>query len=92
MEGENAMKRLKRHRVTFPYPEVPVLYPMCDGEDVAQLEAKYAELEKICAELIQAGEPLVERWDTPKWKWDEHTGTLIARLRAAIGKAKGEQP
>lgn len=83
------MKRLKRHRVTFTYPEVPVLYPMCDGEDVAQLEAKYAELEKICAELLEALEEIIEQTDGRNNYVIGHE-RAYAIAAAAIAKAKGE--
>lgn len=54
-------------------------------EDVERLEA-------INAELLEASEAIVARWDSPLWKDQPHTGTFIDQLRAAIAKAKGEQP
>ena len=54
-------------------------------EDVDQLEAQNAE-------LLEASEAIVARWDSPLWKDQPHTGVFIDRLRAAIAKAKGEQP
>lgn len=49
-----------------------------------------AELEAINAQLLEAAKDVVARWDSPQWKWDEHTGVLIDRLRSAIAKAEGE--
>lgn len=57
---------------------------MCDSADVADLEASHAE-------LLEASEAIVARWDSPLWKMAEHTGVFIDRLRAAIAKAKGQQ-
>lgn len=72
---------------------------MCWAEDVAYLEARYeeleakcAELEAKCAELLNASKLVVERWDSPLWRWEGHTGVLVTRLRKAIAKAEGEQP
>jgi hypothetical protein len=50
------------------------------------------ELEAINAELLEASEAIVARWDSPLWKDQPHTGVFIDQLRAAIAKAKGEQP
>lgn len=36
------------------------------------------------SELRAAAAAVVARWDTPVWKNAEHTGTFIARLRAAL--------
>ena len=58
---------------------------VCYTRDVAKLEA-------INAELLEAAEGIVSRWDSPLWKDQPHTGVFIDRLRAAIAKAKGEQP
>ena len=90
------MKRLKRHRVTFPYPEVPVLYAMCDGEDVAQLESKCAKLEAQNAELLEALEWIAKQYDDnvlkPIVQCTSDAYAMSAWARAAITKAKGEQP
>lgn len=65
---------------------------LCFASEVVKLEAKCAELETKCAELLEASEAVVARWDSPLWKDQPHTGVFIERLRAAIAKAKGEQP
>lgn len=44
------------------------------------------------SDLLEASKDVVARWDSPDWKWDEHTGVLIDRLRAAIAKAEGSEP
>jgi hypothetical protein len=43
------------------------------------------------AELIAAGKALVERWDSPNWKEQTHTGVFIARLRDAIAMAESKK-
>lgn len=51
----------------------------------AALSSKDAEIEA----LREAAKDVVSRWDSPKWKYDEHTGVIINRLRVA---AKLDQP
>lgn len=68
-----------------PHPEGT----LCFASDVAKLETKCAELESKCSELLNASKLVVECWDSPLWKWEGHTGTLIYRLRDAIAKAEG---
>ena len=51
-----------------------------------------ARLIAAAPELLEAAEAIVARWDSPLWKDQPHTGTFIDQLRAAIAKAKGEQP
>jgi len=34
--------------------------------------------------LLEAAKAVVERWDTPSWKWEIHTAEFIQALRAAI--------
>ena len=43
-------------------------------------------------EMVEAAKDVVARWDSPLWKDQPHTGVFIDQLRAAIAKAKGEQP
>lgn len=49
-----------------------------------------ARLIAAAPELLEAAERVVERWDSPAWKDQPHTGVFIYQLRAAIAKAKGE--
>lgn len=42
----------------------------------------------IDIELIEAAEAVIARWDSPRWKWDQHTGEFIARLRRAVEAAR----
>lgn len=35
------------------------------------------------ARLADAARDVIARWDSPQWKWDQHTGVFIAELRAA---------
>lgn len=51
-----------------------------------------ARLIAAAPDLLEAAEAIVARWDSPLWKDQPHTGTFIDQLRAAIAKAKGEQP
>ena len=62
-----------------------------EGEVGFPLEAN-ARLIAAAPELLEAAEGIVSRWDSPLWKDQPHTGIFIDRLRAAINKAKGEQP
>lgn len=41
------------------------------------------------AELLEAAEAVVARWDTPLWKDAQPTAVFIGRLRAAIAEQKG---
>lgn len=63
-----------------------------DGDWVwyEDVEAQCAELETKCAELLEASEAIVARWD--RWKDQPHTpaGVFIDQLRSAIAEAKGE--
>lgn len=36
------------------------------------------------ARLASAARDVIARWDSPQWKWDEHTGVFIAELRVAV--------
>lgn len=36
-------------------------------------------------ELRAAAQAVIDQWDTPNWKLDVPTGTIINRLRAALG-------
>lgn len=49
-----------------------------------------ARLIAAAPDLLQAAKAVVERWDSPRWKEQEHTGTFIDKLRAAIAKAEGD--
>lgn len=62
-----------------------------DGDYVLweDVDAKCAELESKCAELLEAAKNIVGCWDGSDWEWDEHIAILIDRLRAAIAKAEG---
>lgn len=39
------------------------------------------------ARLASAARDVIARWDSPQWKWDQHTGVFIAELRAAADPA-----
>jgi hypothetical protein len=80
------MKKIQRY---YHYNQ---MRHVCRDEDVAELEAKCEKLEAINAGLLEAAEGVVARWDSPLWKDQPHTGAFIDQLRAAIAKAKGEQP
>ena len=42
-------------------------------------------------ELISAAKAVIERWDSPNWKDQPHTGEFIHRLRQAVEKAEGRK-
>ena len=62
---------------------------MCYSRDVSLIEAKCAELETKCAELLEAATNVVEWWGSGA-EINLSAYTLIAYLRNAITKAKGE--
>ena len=35
-------------------------------------------------ELRRAAQAVIDRWDSPKWKWNSHTSELINALRKAL--------
>jgi hypothetical protein len=43
------------------------------------------------AALRAAGEAVVDRWDSPMWKYEVHTGEFILALRTAIAAARREE-
>jgi hypothetical protein len=55
---------------------------------VSCYQAGVSDSEHQRDELIAAGKALVERWDSPNWKDQEHTGVFIARLRDAIERVE----
>lgn len=66
------------------------LYVQVGGwADVERLGAN-TRLIAAAPDLLEAAEAVVARWDTPLWKDTEHTGVSIAKLRAAVAKAKGD--
>lgn len=62
---------------------------------IAQRDAATARAdaaEAALAELREVGRSVVDRWDSPKWKDQPHTGEVINRLRAAIDAAREVKP
>jgi hypothetical protein len=54
-------------------------------QDTADLRTQLAERDAQLTAVCAAGQEVVNRWDSPSWKWDdEHTGHKIHRLRDAI--------
>jgi hypothetical protein len=54
------------------------------------LERLMAERDALAAtveRLREAGQAIVERWDSPNWKDAKHTGEYIVALRDAIAAA-----
>lgn len=51
-----------------------------------------ARLIAAAPDLLETAKAVVERWDSPLWREQEHTSTFINRLRAAIAKAEGGTP
>lgn len=55
----------------------------------ADLRAQLAERDEKLAAVCAACQEVVNRWDSPSWKWDdEHTGDKIERLRKAMKAAQ----
>ncbi len=52
--------------------------------DTSRLIADCDTLEAENQRLREAGQAIVDRWDTPLWKYAEATGHVIDRLRAAL--------
>ena len=38
--------------------------------------------------LMDKADSVIKRWDSPKWKWDQHTGEFIRELQVAVEAAK----
>jgi hypothetical protein len=55
------------------------------------LLASHAAQAKRIASLEEAGQAVVDRWDSPKWKDAEHTGVLIGRLRGLLTDNQGKE-
>ena len=88
------MKKLERYDISdFGY--VPCSDgDVCKSEEVANLEAKCAELENKCAELESKCAELLEALEGLAMKAGRHfwRDVVVTQARAAIAKAKGEQP
>jgi hypothetical protein len=37
-------------------------------------------------QLIDAAKAVIERWDSPLWRYQEHTGKFIDELRKAVAQ------
>ena len=73
-------------------------YPQHELENLSRLAALHKQIDDLRAQLAErdaqlaavcaAGQEVVNRWDSPNWKWDdEHTGHKVHRLRNAIAAA-----
>lgn len=61
--------------------------------DICQLEADNAQLQAKLDKVTEASQAVINRWDSPHWKWDdEHTGDKINRLRIALAETTNESP
>ena len=49
-------------------------------------EKQLTELQATNDKVIEASQAVVDRWDSPQWKEQEHTGVFIEKLRLAIRK------
>lgn len=56
-------------------------------EQIKSTTARAEAAEAALAELREVGRAVVDRWDSPKWKDQPHTGEVINRLRAVIDEA-----
>ena len=50
--------------------------------------AAVLEMAQLIRELAGAANAVVKHWDTPAWKYEQHTGEVIAGLREALEKAR----
>lgn len=93
---EECDKPYIRVRGTRPgerYKIANVLTLAYEGVPAREADETRANARLIAAapDLLEAAAAVVARWDTPNWKDAAPTGEVIARLRAAIAKARGEQ-
>ena len=63
-------------------------YATCIREEVEPLEAEVSKLRALVQGLMDRSSDVIARWDSPKWKWDQHTGELITELRREVAAAK----
>ncbi len=85
--------RVRGTRLGGRYKIANVLTPVYEGAPDREANETRANARLIAAapDLLEAAAAVVARWDTPSWKDAAPTGEVIARLRAAIAKARGEQ-
>ena len=60
------------------------------AECIDQQEKKIIELQAHRNTLLEAGQALIDRWDSPNWKDAEHTGIFIDALRKALSATPAE--
>lgn len=58
------------------------------GDELAKRLEAEKRAEAALAELQQAAQAVVDRWDSPSWKDQPHTAEFINRLRHAIESAR----
>ena len=59
------------------------------GYDVRAIyEAQRTKDRALIQTLMDKADSVIKRWDSPKWKWDQHTGELIRELQVALDAAK----
>lgn len=59
------------------------------GYDVRDFyEAQRTRDRALIQTLMDKADSVIKRWDSPKWKWDQHTGELIRELQVALDAAK----
>lgn len=51
-------------------------------------QSAQAEQDKLLAELVEAADALIDRWDSPLWKDLPHTAEYINKLRDVVDKTK----
>ena len=64
------------------------VYATCIREEVEPREAEVERLRALVQRLMDRSSDVIARWDSPKWKWDQHTGELITELRREVDAAK----
>ncbi len=51
-------------------------------------EAQITKDRALIQTLMDKADSVIKRWDSPKWKWDQHTGEFIRELQVAVEAAK----
>jgi hypothetical protein len=55
-----------------------------------EMDAANARLITAAPDLLSAAKAVVEQWDTPNWKLEQPTASLINALRSVIAKVEAD--
>ena len=65
-------------------------YATCIREEVEPRDETIERLRALVQRLMDRSADVIARWDSPKWKWDQHTGELITELRIEVEAARSQ--